>query len=199
VPEHESASSLAPEDGPTLFLEANWTRTFLDWDSMDAIFHNAPIFKVLMTRADFERVGGYDTRFHGIEDFHFCVKLLAHRLFLDMNLDVRGYYLVHANSAIRVHNRDLAKQMQSAREWQTMMRVMPLELTLSPSAAKICRAGHAYWTRLGAGLLIRRHLSEKQFVQMLSPKFLQAVLPSVPALAAHKATGLLRKLRGRAP
>ncbi len=197
VPEHQSASSLAPEDGPTLFSEANWTRTFLDWDTMDAIFQNAPIFKVLVTRADFERVGGYDTRFHGIEDFHFCVNLLAHRMRLDMTLDARGCYLVHSNSTIRMHNRDLAKQLQSVHEWQTMMRVMPLELTLSPSAAKICRAGYAYWTMLAAGLLIRRHLSEKQFVQMLSPRFLQAVLPSVPALAAHKTTGLLRKLRAR--
>lgn len=184
-------------DAPTLFSQANWTRARLDWDTMDALFHDAPIFKVLVTPADFERVGGYDTRFHGIEDFHFCVKLLARHVSLEMPPTPRGFYLVHAASAVRTHDREMAKQMQSITEWQAMSRAMPLELTLTPAAAQTCRRGDAYWSMRLADMRIRRCLREKQPAQMLSPRFLRDVLPSLPALAAHKAAALARKLRAR--
>ncbi len=197
VSEHQSTPDISAAGGPTLFSEAGWTREYLDWNTMDAIFKGAPIFKILVTHSDFDRVGGYDLRFHGIEDFHLCVKFLAHRLVLEMCRDARGYYQIHSNSFIRTHDRELAKQMQAISEWQTMTRVMPQELPLNSAAVKSCLSDNAYWTMRYADMLIRQHLREKQFAQMLAPRFLQIILPMLPALAVHKTASLVKKIRAR--
>ncbi len=183
---------------PTVLEQARpWHCAQVDWDSMDAMFHGAPMLKILVHHKDFDKAGGYDTRFYGVEDFHFAIKLLASRISLKIMPDVKGYYLDHAGSTSAAIKTDESKQARSCAVWLLMSQVMPRELTLSPQAVQSCRRGEGYWAMRSAGLLLRGHLRRKQFAQMLAPPFLRAVVPALPHLAAHKAGRLFRNLRAR--
>lgn len=183
---------------PTVLEQAHpWHCAQVDWDSMDIMFHGAPMLKILVHHKDFDKAGGYDARFYGVEDFHFAVKLLASRVSLKIVPDVKGYYLDHAGSTSAAIKTDESKQARSCAIWLLMSQVMPRELTLSPQAVQSCRRGEGYWAMRSAGLLLRGHLRRKQFAQMLAPPFLRAVVPALPLLAAHKAGSLFGKLRAR--
>lgn len=183
---------------PTVFAQARpWNYALVQWDTMDVMFHGAPMLKLLVRREDFNKAGGYDARFYGVEDFHFAVKLLAAGVSLKMMPEVKGYYLDHAGSTSASIKTDRAKQARACAVWLLMSRTMPQELSLTRAAAESCRRGTKYWAMRSADLVVRSHLGENRFAQMLSFKFLQAVLPVLPALAAHKGASLFRKVRAR--
>lgn len=183
---------------PTVFAHArSWNHARVEPSAMDVMFHGAPMLKLLVRRDDFERAGGYDARFYGVEDFHFAVKLLASGTNLALVPAVRGYYLDHATSTSAAIKTDKAGQARACAVWLRMSRTMPQELSLTPAAAQACRRGETYWAVRLADMLIRRHIREKQFAQMLAPRFLRAVLPALPALIVQKTAALKRKIRER--
>ena len=185
---------------PTVFAHARpWNHARVEPGDMDVMFHGAPMLKLLVRRDDFERAGGYDARFYGVEDFHFAVKLLASGTSLALAPTVRGYYLDHAASTSAAIKTDKARQARACAVWLLMSRTMPQELALTPAAAQACRRGEQYWALRSVDLRLQSLVRQKQFAGLLRLDFLRAALPVLPALAVQKTGSLLRKLRARLP
>jgi glycosyltransferase involved in cell wall biosynthesis len=186
----------------TVFSEAlPWKQELLNRENMHTYFQGAPMLKAIVHRNDFELVQGYDSRFFGVEDFHFFVKLLAHEVHLKIVSDPKGYYLIH-NSAItssisRGNTKNLSGELKACLGWHLMSKTMPNELNLSEKALSICRDSERYWQARYAELLLHHHLHSKDIFAIANPKFIQTFVPNLPRIFYMKAKNMGSKLQAK--
>lgn len=204
VPEAEiqQPSKWSPNPEKTLFTEAHpWKQEFLNRTNMDAYFQGAPILKILMHHSDFDRVKGFDTRFFGMEDFQFFVKLLANDVHFKIVSEPKGYYLVRSTSVCRAINltqkKDISIQLRAARSWLMLYKTMPNELRLSEKVLSLCRDGERYWSARYAENILLLHLKSKNFQGMMNQDFIQTVVPTLPSIVSFKLKNAVRKLQAR--
>lgn len=202
VPEAEAQQTLGLhfKSNKTLFSESlPWKQELLNRENMDVYFQDAPILKGIVHRNDFDLIQGYDSRFFGMEDFHFFVKLLAHDVHLKMVSEPKGYYLVRGDSVSRsiahLKEKDLSVQVKACLSWLLMNKTIPNELDLTPKTISICRRNEKYWQARYAQILLRHHLRSKDFRGMLNVNFIQTVVPNLPNIIYMKLKRIASKLQ----
>lgn len=169
----------------------------LDYSNMEKIFTIPSLFKIIMTRHDFERVDGFDARFFGIEDFHFFVKLLAQGVNIRIAPEPKGYYLVQQGSILRTIKRDSQRQLVTLQEWRLMFSIMPKELPLNENAIHECRRRSNYYRARSVDTLLRQSLATGSYRNVMSHAFLRDAGPAVPDILRFKIQGLVRRLQER--
>jgi len=200
--EVQQSSEWSPKHEETLFTEAlPWKQEFLNRTNMDTYFQGAPILKIIMHHRDFDRVQGFDTRFFGMEDFQFFVKLLANDVHFKIVSEPKGYYLVRSTSVSRAINRakekDLSRKLKANWSWLLLYQTIPNELNLSEQALSLCREAEQYWSARYAETLLLQHLNSKNFRGMMNKDFIQTVVPTLPKIVSIKFKNTIGKLQAR--
>lgn len=195
--EAQQTSDLHIKSNQTLFSQSlPWKQELLNRENMDIYFQGAPIFKGIVHRNDFDLIQGFDSRFYGMEDFHFFVKLLANNVHLKLVSEPKGYYLVRGDSVsrsiARVNEKDLSRQLRACGSWLLLSQTIPNELDLTKKTIAICRRSEKYWRTRYAAVLLRQHLRSKNFRGMINPNFIQTVIPNLPDMVYMKMKNLYR-------
>src|SRR5262249_21724479 len=152
--------------GETLFGRAPDLGRSLTRGTMGRYFDHAPILKGLVHRQDFERVGGFDSRFDGVEDFHFFTKLLAGDVRIDLLDRPRGFYRAHDSVTTR-----LMTDGRTVNVWLGMYEAIPRELDVPEQVSVACRRNRRYWTAREVESLVLTRIREKRLRDLTSPTF----------------------------
>jgi glycosyltransferase involved in cell wall biosynthesis len=127
-----------------------WAQSTVERDNLWLMFDGAPLLKSIVHRTAFDAVGGFDTRFDGIEDFHFHVKLAVSNVKLLLVNSPAGYYRVHATQTTAAisggKGRDPIRHLKCCGQWIQMHESIPKELGLDPRSVLACRARKRYWS-----------------------------------------------------
>ena len=143
-----------------------------------------------MHRSDFHRAGGFDSRFDGVEDFHFFVKLLAGGVTLDLFDQPHGFYRVHGSSQTK-----RVSQERGIERWLRMADAMPRELDLPRDALEACARGRRYWSAREADDLLISAIRQREFSALVLPALARRVATTFPDLARLEATKLVQRVR----
>ncbi|MBV9848714.1 MAG: glycosyltransferase, partial [Armatimonadetes bacterium] len=181
-------------------LLATWRSTGprrLCRENMDLIISIPSLFKILVHRGDFALASGYHEGLRDAEDFHFCMKLLAHDIGLTIDLEHRGFYLVRSTSLLRSIERSAQRQLEALAAWRRMFEEMPRTLPLPEKTRRECRRLSRYYQGRYADALFRHHWHTRHFREMTRAPFLRTALPAIPAVLGVKGRGLVRRLGSR--
>lgn len=189
-----------PETPRTLLENLPAACRRLDRSNMARFLATAPLFKALIHRADVERVGGYNPRFDGLEDFHFFAKLLAAGVELRVLDEPKGFYLVHpvsiTNALRRAPRHDFARRSAGIVTWLELLGALPGELDLSPQARRVCRRRRRYWrARLAQALLVDA-IVNRSVRRLRSRTALATFAIALPRLALLGLRGIALRLQG---
>ena len=161
----------------------HWTHRVIDRANLSLMFDDAPLLKSIVHRRAFDSVAGFDARFHGGEDFHFHVKLVAANVTLQLVDEPFGYYRVHQTQATAAISggaqRDPIRHLASCREWICMFESMCSELRLDPASVIACRTRARYWRYRYAREAILIMLREKTWRFVANREFIRSSWPAM--------------------
>jgi glycosyltransferase involved in cell wall biosynthesis len=171
--------------------QGQWHHRSLTRENMHVYFSGAPTFKAFVHRDDFDRAGGFDSRFHGIEDFHFFVKLLANGVRIELAEQPRGFYRVHEDSATS----SLASSTAGIDRWLRMLEAMPRELDLPPEAVAACARTRRYWSARQVELELVFRFRQGRIMSFASWSLLRRLIGALPELTRLEWTKLTRRVQ----
>jgi glycosyltransferase involved in cell wall biosynthesis len=142
-----------PSDPPTLMTlhhrATGWNHQRVDKANLHVMFDGAPLLKSIVHRDAFARVGGFDARFRGGEDFHYHVKLIAAGITLSLVEQPHGFYRRHSSQATAAtstgNRQNIVRHLESCREWILMYRCLPQEHSLDTASRRACAQAVRYW------------------------------------------------------
>ncbi len=188
--DNEITSEGGRPTGETLFgQKPHWSCRSLARRNMHLYFADAPILKGFVHREDFERVGGFDSRFDGVEDFHFFVKLLVAGTRLELLDEPRGFYRYTKGSVTS----QTSMSPRGIDLWLRIFEAMPRELGLPPQAAKACARLRRYWLAREAEHLLVSRIRERHLSSLASPALMRRLVESSPGIVRLQAAKLRRR------
>jgi peptidoglycan/LPS O-acetylase OafA/YrhL/glycosyltransferase involved in cell wall biosynthesis len=182
---------------PTLLT--GWFRTGPDkvtCDNMHLIFTLPSLFKMVVHRVDSVRVQHFDERFRVLEDFHYCVKLLAAGVTLDVLREPLGFYLVRSSSILRTVRSESVRQIETLlSEWRLFDSLLT-EHELAPAATVECARLRNYYRARYADAVIKSTLASGSYRELLNGTFIKTFAAAAPGIVRFKTKNAAGRVRG---
>lgn len=127
------------ENRSSLFDSACWKYEGVEYTTMDRLFDNAPIPKLILMREDYLRIGGMTARFQIVEDYYFLINAVANKIRMKTPQEPKGFYYHHQESTMRHSVKTREKQAMAQWVMSEVIKSAQREFDLTPAARRRCR------------------------------------------------------------